>query len=116
MRLQILVATLAAGSAMGALAQCVPDASFTDTQREGLRLFSQTCAVCHTPVQQQTPQHGPALSHETLGGDEVLMRQYIGNGTLRMPGFRYYFKPAQIDAIVAYIKTLPPQPTAAGAR
>ena len=24
-----------------------------------------------------------------------------------MPGFKYHFKPAEIDAIVAYIKTIP---------
>jgi mono/diheme cytochrome c family protein len=24
-----------------------------------------------------------------------------------MPGFKYHFEPAQIDAIVAYLKTIP---------
>jgi mono/diheme cytochrome c family protein len=91
-----------------------PDASFTEAQREGLRLFSQSCGVCHTVVQQRTRQYGPVLSRDTLGGDDDLIREYIGNGTPRMPGFRYYFEPAQIDAIVAYIKTIPPsQPTPA---
>jgi len=85
-----------------------PDAPFTDAQREGLRLFSQSCGVCHTVVQQRTRQYGPVLSRDTLGGDEDLIREYIGNGTPRMPGFRYYFEPAQINAIVAYIKTIPP--------
>jgi mono/diheme cytochrome c family protein len=92
-----------------------PDASFTDAQREGLRLFSQSCGVCHTLVQQRTRQYGPVLSRDTLGGDEDLIREYIGNGTPRMPGFRYYFEPAQINAIVAYIKTIPPSlPSRAG--
>ena len=98
-----------------AVAQGAPDASFTDTQREGLRLFSQSCGVCHTLVQQRTRQYGPVLSRETLGGDEELIREYIGNGTPRMPGFRYYFAPDQINAIVQYIKTVPPQPAAAPA-
>jgi len=31
----------------------------------------------------------------------------IANGTPRMPGFRYDLKPAEIDAIIAYIKTIP---------
>jgi hypothetical protein len=35
------------------------------------------------------------------------MRQVISNGTPRMPGFKYDFKPGQIDAIIAYIRTLP---------
>jgi mono/diheme cytochrome c family protein len=96
-------------------AQGAPE-SFTDTQREGLRLFSQSCGVCHTVLQQRTRQYGPVLSRETLGGDEELIREYIGNGTPRMPGFRYYFAPEQINAIVQYIKTVPPQPAPAGAR
>jgi hypothetical protein len=33
-----------------------------------------------------------------------------------MPGFRYYFEPTQIDDIVQYIKTIPPQAAPAGAR
>ena len=67
-------------------------------------------------VQQRTRQYGPVLSRETLGGDEELMREYIGNGTPRMPGFRFYFEPEQIDAIVAYLKTVPPQPAPAAGR
>jgi mono/diheme cytochrome c family protein len=60
---------------------------------------------------------GPVLSRYTLGGDEDLIRGYIGKGTPRMPGFRYYFEPAQINAIVAYIKTVPPSlPSRAGGR
>jgi mono/diheme cytochrome c family protein len=120
----ILVAISLAALSSGALAQRAPqgasdvapnsvpesahDVSFIDDQREGLRLFSQSCGVCHTMVQQRTRQYGPVLSRETLGGDEDLIREYIGNGTPRMPGFRYYFDPAQINAIVAYIKTIPP--------
>jgi mono/diheme cytochrome c family protein len=30
-----------------------------------------------------------------------------------MPGFKYHFDPAQIEAIVAYLKTLPSAPVAA---
>ena len=116
MRQSVLIAVFVTASAVGVFAQAAPDASFTDTQREGLRLFSQSCGVCHTLVQQRTRQYGPALSRETLGGDEELIREYIGNGTPRMPGFRYNFEPAQIDAIVQYIKTVPPQPTPTGPR
>ena len=43
----------------------------------------------------------------TLGGDADAMRQFISNGSPRMPGFKYSLKPAEIDAIVAYIKTIP---------
>jgi mono/diheme cytochrome c family protein len=111
----VLAAAFVIASAAGAFAQA-PEASFSDAQREGLRLFSQSCGVCHTVVQQRTKQYGPVLSRETLGGDEEAMRDYIGNGTPRMPGFRFNFEPDQISAIVQYIKTIPPQAPPAGAR
>jgi mono/diheme cytochrome c family protein len=41
------------------------------------------------------------------------MKEYISNGTPRMPGFRYNFEPEQISAIVAYLKTVPPAAPAA---
>ena len=113
MRFSVLVAALAVTAP--AFAQA-PDASFNDTQREGLRLFSQSCGVCHTVVQQRTRQYGPVLSRETLGGDEELIREYISNGTPRMPGFRYYFEPPQISSIVQYLKTISPPVAPAGAR
>jgi len=116
MRRGVLVAVLVTASAGGVFAQAAPDASFTDAQKEGLRLFSQSCGVCHTLVQQRSRQYAPALSRETLGGDEELMREYISNGTPRMPGFRYSFEPAQIGAIVQYIKTILPQPPPTGAK
>jgi mono/diheme cytochrome c family protein len=116
MRQDILVAVFVAASVGGVFAQAAPDASFTDAQREGLRLFSQSCGVCHTMVQQRSRQYAPALSRETLGGDDGLMREYISNGTPRMPGFRYTFESDQISAIVQYIKTVPPQSPPANAK
>ena len=87
-----------------------------DQRTLGMRLFNQSCRVCHTKPQLSSPQYGPALSMNTLGGNAEAMRQFISNGTPRMPGFKYTFKPAEIDAIVAYIKTIPaPAPTAAPA-
>ena len=116
MRRSVLFAVFVTASASAAFAKGAPDASFNDTQREGLRLFSQSCGVCHTLVQQRTKQYAPVLSRETLGGDEELIREYISNGTPRMPGFRYSFEPAQIGAIVQYIKTVPRQPPPATAK
>ena len=112
----VLAAAFVIASASRVFAQGTPDASYNDTQREGLRLFSQSCGVCHTLVQQRTRQYGPILSRETLGGDEDLIREYISNGTPRMPGFRYYFEPTQISSIVQYIKTVAPPAQPAGAR
>ena len=107
MRRSVWVAVLVAASASGVFAQGPPDTAFNDTQREGLRLFSQSCGVCHTVVQQRTRQYGPVLSKETLGGQEDVMREFISTGTSRMPGFKFQFEPNQINAIVAYLKTVP---------
>jgi mono/diheme cytochrome c family protein len=44
------------------------------------------------------------------------MREFISNGTARMPGFKLQFEPTQINAIVAYLKTVPaPNPPAPAA-
>jgi mono/diheme cytochrome c family protein len=76
-------------------------------QELGLRLFNQSCRICHAKPTLLTPQYGPVLSMNTLNGNADLMREVISNGSSRMPGFKYDFRPAQIDAIVAYIKTVP---------
>ena len=96
----------------GAFAQQAEQA-LNDKQLLGRNLFTQSCVVCHVKVQLTTLGHyGPVLSKMSLGGQEDLIREFISNGTPNMPGFKYHFEPGQIDAIVAYLKTLPPAPSA----
>jgi len=84
-------------------------AFLNERQLLGMRLFNQSCRVCHTKPQLTSPQYAPVLSRASLNGNDDALRAYIGNGSAKMPGFRYHFKPAEIDAIVAYLKTvLPP--------
>jgi mono/diheme cytochrome c family protein len=85
-----------------------PASGGSDQVLLGMRLFNQSCRVCHTKPQLVSPQYAPVLSMSTLGGKADTMRDVIGNGTPHMPGFKYHFKPAEIDAIIAYLKTLPP--------
>ena len=82
-------------------------APLNDKQLLGMRLFNQSCRVCHTKPQLTSPLYGPVLSRQSLGGQDDVMREVIGNGTPRMPGFKHHFEPPQIDAIVAYLKTIP---------
>ena len=83
-------------------------APLNEKQTLGRNLFAQSCIVCHVKTQLAAGGHfGPALSGMSLGGQEDLMREFISSGTPNMPGFKYHFKPEQIDAIVAYLKTLP---------
>ena len=83
------------------------NAPLNDRELLGMRLFNQSCRVCHTKPQLTSPLYGPALSRQSLGGQDSVMREVIGNGTPRMPGFKHHFEPPQIDAIVAYLKTIP---------
>jgi len=96
---------LSALSADPLFAQSPPN--LDDQQLTGMRLFNQSCRVCHTKPQLTSPLYGPILSMESLGGKADVMLDVISKGTPRMPGYRYHFEPAQIEAIVAYIKTIP---------
>jgi mono/diheme cytochrome c family protein len=102
-----------AASLQGAAAQQAGQ-PLNDKQLLGRNLFAQSCVVCHVKVQLTTfGVYGPALSRMSLGGQEDVMRELISSGTPNMPGFKYHFRPDQIDAIVAYLKTLPaPAPAA----
>ncbi len=83
------------------------DNAHGDQTNLGSRLFNQSCSVCHLQMQLGTKTYAPALSQDTLGGKADAMHEIISNGTPNMPGFGTQFTPAQIDAIVAYIKTIP---------
>ena len=79
----------------------------------GMRLYNQSCRVCHTKPQMTSPQYAPVLSKATLNGQPEALRVFIANGTPKMPGFKYHFKPQEIDAIIAYVRTVPtPAPAA----
>ncbi len=95
-----------------ATAVSAQDGSSPDQVKLGERLVNQSCVVCHFAPQITSGSYAPALSKDSLGGKAEIMHEVIANGTPRMPGFKYQFKPPQIDAIVAYIKTIPPAPTA----
>ncbi len=88
----------------GALAQAEDDAA------TGMRLFNQSCRVCHTPPHAGSAQYGPALSRDSLGGQDEALRTFIANGSPRMPGFRSHYRQDEISALVAYLKALPPAP------
>jgi mono/diheme cytochrome c family protein len=85
-------------------------ASLNGEQHQGWLLTLQYCALCHTRTNlHSTTTIGPILSRESGGGRDDVLRQVIADGTPNMPGFKLQFEPAQIDAIVAYLKTVPPQ-------
>ncbi len=88
--------------------------SLSQDEKLGRQLFTQSCMVCHTRPVITAGTYGPPLSRDAAGGQADVMRQVITDGTPRMPAFKYQFTPAQIDAIVAYLKTVPPAAAKSG--
>ena len=90
----------------GAFAQQADD-TLNDTQKLGRQVFAQSCGVCHLPPAINARTYGPGLSKDTAGGSDEVIRGVISEGTPRMPGFKHYLQRGEIDAIIAYLKTVP---------
>ena len=76
-------------------------AGLTDQQRLGRQILAQSCAVCHLPSGPGAKTYGPSLNKTSTQGDDDAMRETILEGGARMPAFKYFLKPVQIDAIIA---------------
>ena len=79
----------------------------TDTQKLGQRIFEQRCGICHAPARGAFVMYGPYLYKNLVNGSEDAIKEMIRTGTTKMPGFKYGLQPAEIDAIVEYLKTVP---------
>ncbi len=100
----VVVSLVLAATASAAGAQAL-----NERQLVGQRLFNQSCRVCHTKPQMTSAQYAPVLSRASLGGNDDALRAFIANGSpQKMPGFRHHYSAAEIDAIVAYLKTVQP--------
>ena len=77
------------------------------TQALGRQIFAQSCGICHLAPSMNAKTYGPVLNKASAAGNDEVMRAFIVNGTDRMPAFKYYLKPAEIDAIIAYVRTVP---------
>jgi len=108
-----LAAGLVALWTSGASAQQAAD-NLNDVQRHGRQLLAQSCGVCHLPPSLNAKTYGPPLNKAAANGDDSIMREYILNGTPRMPAFKHYLKDNEIDAIIAYVRTVPVAAAPAG--
>jgi mono/diheme cytochrome c family protein len=86
----------------------------TDQQRRGRQMLAQSCGVCHLPPARNARTYGPPLHKGSSGGDNAAMTKVILEGTPRMPAFKYFLQTADVDAIIAYVRTVP-VPAAASA-
>jgi mono/diheme cytochrome c family protein len=111
-----LLLLTAAFSASGFAQQSGAMNSLTDTQKLGQRIFQQRCAVCHTPPTYGSKVYGPVLYKDLIEGNEDTIRDFIMSGSKGlMPGFKYGLEPAEIKAVIEFLKTLPrPAPPKSG--
>ena len=100
----LLLLLVAAGPQYASAQQA--GANLNETQRHGQQLLAQSCGICHLPPEAGAKTFGPPLNKHAGGGDDDIMREYIMNGTPRMPSFKNYLKSQDIDAIISYVRTV----------
>ena len=80
--------------------------------RRGEATFYQRCSLCHLPRIRKpgtTPGPAPSLSGILKDADrekESAVRDQVMQGSDKMPGWQYGLKPADIDDVMTYLKTL----------
>ena len=78
----------------------------TDRELNGRRLVAQRCANCHAGNPRQP---GPVLGKAIVESrGDAIVRDKVRKGSSLMPGFEYTLQPAQIDDIIAFLKTYSP--------
>jgi mono/diheme cytochrome c family protein len=87
--------------------QAGADKPVNNPQKLGQRIFEQRCGICHAPARPGFQMYGPALYKDLVNGNEDAIKEMIRTGTTKMPGFKFGLEPAEIDAIVEYLKTVP---------
>ena len=109
---RLLWATLAIWMALSialvATAATSPDQATMDT-------FNSSCASCHGTTGRGDTAIGKSLrvpdlhSPAVQAQSDVQLHQAIANGKGNMPPFQSTLSSAQIDSLIAYIRTLPKQ-------
>ena len=105
-RSALLFLCLLIGCAQSAFARQAGD-DLNEQQRLGRQTVAQSCGVCHLPPARNAKTYGPPLNKAAGGGDDAVVRKYILDGTPRMPAFKYFLQPAEIEAIIAFVRTVP---------
>tara|TARA_B100001123_G_scaffold404964_1_gene494888 strand:+ start:445 stop:2559 length:2115 start_codon:yes stop_codon:yes gene_type:complete len=89
-------------------------ADLNETEKFGRKIFQTRCSMCHvgqdpaTEFADGTPEpwtFGPLLS-KAQTADEGALRGIIKDGSRRMPGYKYALNDAQIDQVIAFMKTI----------
>jgi mono/diheme cytochrome c family protein len=78
--------------------------------KEGSVLFQKNCIACHNKQEGDTSPFGPPNLHGVFRGSKPAITpqqavEIIKDGRSPMPSFENTLAPAQINALVAYLKT-----------
>lgn len=92
------------------MSKLVAAPTLAPNELEGKRLFVQRCALCHDLLgQPASTTVGPWVDQTTVKArGEAAIRQKIMDGSRRMPGWKHTFDTQQVDAVIAYMKTMTP--------
>jgi len=91
-----------------------PNPNLSAQERSGEHLFLQRCSICHLAAYSKAsptgwPNKAPSLEGVLQGAGpdkETAVREATLKGSLNMPGFQYALEPSDLDALIAYLKTL----------
>jgi mono/diheme cytochrome c family protein len=111
----VFAMALACAFAGGAAAQST-SATLTEKQIHGRQLYAQSCGICHLQASLNAKTYGPPLNKTSANANNEVMRIFIMEGSARMPAFKHYLKPADVDAIIDYVRTVPAAADAVVAR
>jgi mono/diheme cytochrome c family protein len=85
--------------------------SLNDSESAGRSLFARRCANCHGGNAQRP---GPPLGKPTVERlGESAIRDKVRKGSTMMPGFEHSLDAAQLDQLIAFLKTFTPRSQAA---
>ena len=81
--------------------------SLSAKERAGEKLFLQRCSLCHLGYAINYQTYAPPLYKDIVRErGETAVRAKIMDGSVAMPGWKYSLKPADVDNIIAYLKTV----------
>jgi mono/diheme cytochrome c family protein len=102
----VFLASMAA--AFSAIPGRAADSPAPAAPRRGAVLFEQHCLVCHSKPQGDTTPFGPPNLHGVLSKNALSAaeaRRIIVAGRASMPAWGRVLSPAQIDDLIAFLRT-----------
>jgi mono/diheme cytochrome c family protein len=87
----------------------------TQAQSDAAKLYKTNCTLCHAADGSGDSPSGKALHAQDLRSEEVqkqsdeVLSEVITKGRGKMPAFGGKIKPADVQKLVAYIRSLPPK-------